>query len=67
MWEVKGTDIPGGTKYTYSSNKSKLTVNNITKNDADNQFTCTATEDVTDGHTSISSDPVSFDVYCKFS
>jgi hypothetical protein len=35
------------------------------KEDANKQFTCSATEDVIDGYTS-SSSPFSFDVNCKF-
>ncbi|XP_060602041.1 carcinoembryonic antigen-related cell adhesion molecule 5-like [Ruditapes philippinarum] len=62
-WRVDNTDNPGGAKYTYTPSKDKLTVNNIEKEDANKQFTCTATEDVTGGYTSSRSDTSSFDVY----
>ena len=62
-WKVNNNQITDGTKYT--TNANKLTVNNIVQEDANKQFTCTATEDVTNGYMSTSSDQFSFDVYCK--
>ncbi|XP_060599665.1 carcinoembryonic antigen-related cell adhesion molecule 5-like, partial [Ruditapes philippinarum] len=62
-WRVDNTDNPGGAKYTYTPSKDKLTVNNIVKEDANKQFTCTAKEDVTGGYTSSRSDTSSFVVY----
>ncbi|XP_060553988.1 carcinoembryonic antigen-related cell adhesion molecule 5-like [Ruditapes philippinarum] len=62
-WRVDNTGNPGGTKYTYTSRKDKLTVSKIVKEDANKQFTCTATEVVTGGYTSSRSDTLSFDVY----
>jgi hypothetical protein len=64
-WRVNNIDNPTGAKYSYTTSKDKLTVSNILKEDAKKQFTCTATEDVTDGYTSNSSEPFSFDVHCK--
>ncbi|XP_060599472.1 hemicentin-1-like, partial [Ruditapes philippinarum] len=62
-WKVDNTDNPGGAKYTYTPSKNKLTVNNIVQEDANKQFTCSATEDVTGGYSSSRSDTFSFDVY----
>ncbi|XP_060604516.1 carcinoembryonic antigen-related cell adhesion molecule 5-like [Ruditapes philippinarum] len=62
-WRVNNTYNPDGMKYSYTPNKDKLTVNNILKEDANKQFTCTATEVVTGGYTSSRSDTFSFDVY----
>ncbi|XP_060580489.1 peroxidasin homolog [Ruditapes philippinarum] len=61
-WRVNNIDNPTGTKYSYTTSKDKLTVSNILKEDANKQLTCSATEDVTDGYTSSSSEIFSFDV-----
>ncbi|XP_060580488.1 CD166 antigen-like, partial [Ruditapes philippinarum] len=62
-WRVNNIENPAGTKYSYTTSKDKLTVSNILKEDANIQFTCSATEDVTDGYTSNSSELFSFDVH----
>ncbi|XP_060582487.1 carcinoembryonic antigen-related cell adhesion molecule 6-like [Ruditapes philippinarum] len=62
-WRVNNIENPTSTKYSYTPSKDKLTVSNILKEDANKQFTCTASEDVTDGYTSNISELFSFDVH----
>ncbi|XP_053372493.1 carcinoembryonic antigen-related cell adhesion molecule 2-like [Mercenaria mercenaria] len=59
-WTIDNVDNPSGPKYSYSANRNRLTLSNVEENDIDLQFTCSATENVSDGYTSNNSESLSF-------
>jgi hypothetical protein len=65
-WKVGNNNIPSDSRYTYSSTRNKLMISNITRNDSNKHFTCTAKEDVSNAYTSTISDLLKLDVYCEY-
>jgi hypothetical protein len=65
-WKIDNNNIPSDSRYTYTSTRNKLTISNISRNDASKHFICTAKEDVSNAYISTSSDSLKLDVYCKY-
>ncbi|XP_060575522.1 hemicentin-1-like [Ruditapes philippinarum] len=64
-WNIDNNNIPSDSRHTYSNTRNKLTISNISRNDANKNFTCAAKEDLGNAYTSTISDPLKIDVYYK--